>query len=88
MVSPIINPPSCPSYTIPHAPHPEPIHPPFRVQGHTCDENAWCSPGLGYGGYECLCKDGFKKDDRGDCVRDVRVAVNHCRRNTCPYHCR
>lgn len=63
-------------------------HVPVNLKGHTCDENSWCSAGEGYRGYECTCKDGFKKDDRGDCVRDVRVAVNHCKNNTCPYHCR
>lgn len=57
-------------------------------KGHTCDENAWCSPGSGYKDYECTCKDGFKKDETGECVKDVHVAVNHCKNNTCPYHCR
>lgn len=57
-------------------------------KGHTCDENSWCSAGEGYRGYECTCRDGFKKNHHGDCVRDVKVAVNHCKNNTCPYHCR
>lgn len=57
-------------------------------QGHTCDEHSWCSPGDSYEVYECLCKEGFKKDSRGDCVREVKTAIDYCERNTCPYHCR